>query len=512
MKMRVVAYARYSSNNQREESIDAQLRAIEEYAKQNNMLIIKTYIDRAMSGTKDDRPQFMQMIMDSKKKIFDAVIVHKLNRFSRNKYDAAKYKHKLQRNNVKLLSVLERLDDSPESTVMESLLMGMAEYESKNLAREVMKGSLENARTCRHNGGLPPLGYSVDPKTQLYLINEETAPIIRFIFESYINGRGYNDIVSELNKKGLKTSKGNKFTVSTVRDILKNEKYIGTYTYNKAEAKNVDGKRNSHRSKNEDQIIKIENGMPAIIDKKDFEEVKRIMDRNKKIHNTFNAKEVYLLSGLVQCGECGSKMNGNISYYKNNGEKLRYIMYRCTAKAGETKEHTKSIGRDILEEYILTEMERVIFSDTAINYLVKELSKFYNSKSKQMQDELKFTKNKLSKIEKDIENILLAVAEGNRHASLMDRLSKLEEEKESLVVQIEETKLSYSGTEPITASYLKKIFKEHKKILEQRDKELIKKFISLYVEKIMVFEDCVDVVFKLSPLLVQRSYGEPYHK
>lgn len=217
--------------------------------QKNNMLIIKTYIDREMSGTKDYRPQFMQMIMDSKKKIFDAVIVHKLNRFSRNKYDAAKYKHKLQRNNVKLLSVLERLDDSPESTVMESLLMGMAEYESKNLAREVMKGSLENARTCRHNGGLPPLGYSVDPKTQLYLINEETAQIIRFIFESYINGSGYNDIINELNKKGLKTAKGNKFTVSTVKDILKNEKYIGTYTYNKAEAKNVDGKRNSHKSK-----------------------------------------------------------------------------------------------------------------------------------------------------------------------------------------------------------------------------------------------------------------------
>ena len=122
------------------------------------------------------------------------------------------------------------------------------------------------------------------------------------------------------------------------------------------------------------------------------------------------------------------------------------------------------------------------------------------------------TKSKLAKIEKDIENILLAVAERNRHASLMDRLPKLEEEKESLVIQMEETKLSYPETEPITASYLKKIFKEHKDILEQRDKELIKKFISLYVEKVLVFEDYVDVVFKLSPLLVQRGHGEPYHK
>lgn len=157
-------------------------------------------------------------------------------------------------------------------------------------------------------------------------------------------------------------------------------------------------------------------------------------------------------------------------------------------------------------------MEKVIFSDQAINYLLKELSKFSNSKSKQMQDELKFIKNKLSKIEKDIENILLAVAEGNRYVSLMDRLSKLEEGKENLVIQMEETKLSYPETELITASYLKKVFKAHKDILEQRDKELIKKFISLYVEKVMVFEDYIDVVFKLSPLLVQRGHGEPYHK
>lgn len=226
--------------------------------------------------------------------------------------------------------------------------MGMAEYESKNLAREVMKGSLENARTCRHNGGLPPLGYSVDPKTQLYLINEETAPIIRFIFDSYINGNGYHYIVDKLNKKGLKTTKGNKFTVSTVRDILKNEKYIGTYTYNKAEAKNIDGKRNSHKCKNKDQIIKIEGGMPSIISKKDFEEVKSIMDRNKRILNTYNAKEIYLLSGLIECGECGAK---------------RYIMYRCTAKAGESKEHKKILeqrDKELIKKFISLYVEKVL--------------------------------------------------------------------------------------------------------------------------------------------------------
>lgn len=511
-KTKVVAYARYSSDNQREESIDAQLRAIQEYANANDMIIVKTYIDRAMSGKMDKRPEFLQMIMDSRKGVFDAVIVHKLNRFSRNKYDAAKYKHRLQKNNVMLLSVLERLDDSPESGIMESLLIGMAEYESQNLAREVMKGTLENARAAKHNGGLAPLGYSVDSKTQLYIINEDTAPIIRVIFKSYLDGNGYNNIKDELNSKGFKTTKGNEFTVSTIKDILKNEKYIGTYTYNKAIAKNIDGKRNSNKIKSEDEIVRIENAMPAIIDKKDFLEVQRIMNRNKEIHNTFNAKEVYLLSGLIECGECGCKMVGNISYYKKDGEKLRYVMYRCTGKDTSSKDHIKSIRRDIIEEYILTEMERVVFSKEAINHLVKELSKFSNVKQKQLEDELKFSKTKLTKLEKDIENIVLAVAEGNRHASLMDRLSKLESEKEALEISIEETKLKYPTDEPITEAYLKKIFKEHKKSLEQRDMQLIKKFIALYIEKVLVFNDYIEVVFKLSPLLVHRSHGEPYHK
>lgn len=189
-KIKAVAYARYSSDNQREESIDAQLRAIRKYAEENNIMIINTYVDRAMTARSDKRPQFQQMIMDSRKGIFDVVIVHKLNRFSRNKYDAAKYKQKLIKNNVSLISVVERLDDTPESGIMESLLIGMAQYESENLAREVMKGSLENAQTCRHNGGLPPLGYSVQEKTQLYIVNEETKLIIEFIYKSYLNGYG----------------------------------------------------------------------------------------------------------------------------------------------------------------------------------------------------------------------------------------------------------------------------------------------------------------------------------
>src|SRR5690554_3465860 len=159
--LKAAAYARYSSDNQREESIEAQLRAIREYCERNGIQLIKIYTDEARSATTDDRPDFLQMIQDSSMGLFSAVIVHKLDRFSRDRYDSAFYKRKLKKNGVRLISMLEPLDGSPESIILESVLEGMNEYYSKNLARETMKGMKEKALKCRHLGGKAPLGYDV---------------------------------------------------------------------------------------------------------------------------------------------------------------------------------------------------------------------------------------------------------------------------------------------------------------------------------------------------------------
>ena len=155
--MYLVAYARYSSDNQREESITAQLRAIHNWADNNGHTIIKEYIDEALSARTDKRPNFLKMIEDSKTENWNGVVVHKLDRFSRNRYNSAVYKKELKDNGKKLFSVLEKLDDSPESIIMEAMLEGLSEYYSANLAREVKKGLNENALDCKHNGGTPPL-------------------------------------------------------------------------------------------------------------------------------------------------------------------------------------------------------------------------------------------------------------------------------------------------------------------------------------------------------------------
>ena len=170
---KVALYARFSSDNQRSESIDAQIRAMEAYCKQHNYIIVETYVDEAKSATTDRRPAFQQMISDSSSRSFNILLVHKLDRFARNRYDSAVYKRELKKNGVTVHSVLENLDDSPESIMMEAVLEGMAEYYSQNLARETMKGLKENALQCKHTGGRPALGYDIDPVTKRLVINEE---------------------------------------------------------------------------------------------------------------------------------------------------------------------------------------------------------------------------------------------------------------------------------------------------------------------------------------------------
>ena len=216
-------YARFSSENQRDESIDAQLRAINQYCNQNDIVIVGEYVDRARSATTDDRPEFLRMIDESEDGLFNLVIVHKLDRFSRNRFDSSQYRRKLEKNGVKLISVLENLDDSPESIMMESVLEGMAEYYSKNLSREVRKGMTENALKCQTNGGIAPFGYKVNYETKRYEIDENEAPAVRFIFESIAKGQSYKSVMMELNRRGYKTHAGKDFGKNSIQYSHKRE-------------------------------------------------------------------------------------------------------------------------------------------------------------------------------------------------------------------------------------------------------------------------------------------------
>lgn len=129
-----VIYARYSSDSQTEQSIEGQLRVCEEYAQKNDILILDTYIDRAMTGTNDNRPDFQRMIKDSNRKEWTYVIVYKLDRFSRNKYEMAMHKKQLKDNGTKVISATEFIPDTPEGIIFESMLEGFKRSNGHNIS------------------------------------------------------------------------------------------------------------------------------------------------------------------------------------------------------------------------------------------------------------------------------------------------------------------------------------------------------------------------------------------
>lgn len=154
-----VIYARYSSHSQTEQSIEGQLRVCHEYARREGFTIVGEYIDRAISGRTDDRPDFQRMISDSRKRAFQYVIVYKLDRFARNRYDSAVYKHKLKQNGVKVVSAMENIGDNPESIILEAVLEASAEYYSLELAQKIKRGMRESALKGQFCGGGIPFGY-----------------------------------------------------------------------------------------------------------------------------------------------------------------------------------------------------------------------------------------------------------------------------------------------------------------------------------------------------------------
>ena len=180
--MTAVIYARYSSDNQREESIEGQIRECTAYAEKNDLTVVKHYIDRAISAKTDNRPEFQQMIKDSDKKLFDIVLVWKLDRFARNRYDSARYKTQLKKNSVKLVSATEIISEGPEGIILESVLEGYAEYYSADLSEKVIRGMTENALKGKFTGGAIPFGYTINADRH-FEIDPMTAPFVAETFQ-----------------------------------------------------------------------------------------------------------------------------------------------------------------------------------------------------------------------------------------------------------------------------------------------------------------------------------------
>ena len=302
-------YARFSSDNQREESIDAQLRAISEYCKKEQISILKVFKDEAFSARTDKRPAFQELFGLIKEQPADFLVVHKLDRFARSRADAAFYRSKLKEAGMKLVSVLERLDDSPESIIMEGILESMNEYYSANLSRETKKGLKENILNGKRNGGKVPYGYSL---IDHHLVPNKDADTVRRIFHLYSEGMGVTEIVKKTRSR-----------INNIRPLLMNEVYLG------------------HLISGENRC---ENAHEPIIEKETFYACQKRM-QDKRMNAANRAKVDYMLAGLITCGVCGKRMIGMSS-------KGKYYYYSCKT-AG-----CKIYRKDDLEERVIKELDK----------------------------------------------------------------------------------------------------------------------------------------------------------
>ena len=421
--MNVAIYARFSSHNQTEQSIEGQLKVCKEYAQRNSMNIIKIYKDEAKSGTSDNRPQFKQMIEDSKNKTFQGVLVYQLDRFARNRYDSATYKAKLKKNGVRVFSARENISDDASGILMESVLEGMAEYYSAELGQKVVRGMDINAENFFYNGGTVPLGLKlkdvpvpigVNGKMVIkkqYDIDEEKAQIIKKIFEMYIQDYTMADIIKYLNDRNIKTAYGKEFNKNSIRTIILNKKYVGIYSYKGKDTHNI---------------------IPQIIDDDTFYKAQEKLLKNKEAPARARAKTEYLLTTKLYCGECKEMMIG-VSGTSKTGKLHTY--YGCKGNI-KHKCKKRNLHKNQVEDIVINKA-RELLTDENINEIANAVYK--TACKKQDSTRLKSLQREILNLEKERENLFssLKVCDiDNVRKSIFEEISKMEEQKLKVQTQI----------------------------------------------------------------------------
>ncbi len=385
-----VIYARFSSHAQNEQSIEGQLAECRAFAERNNLRIVHEYIDRALTGTTDKRPDFLQMIEDSKRKGFQFVIVYQLDRFARNRYDSATYKAKLKKNGVRVLSAKENITDDASGILIEGVLESMAEYYSAELSQKIKRGIAISASKCKYFGGSVPLGYKVDEQKN-FVVNEETAPIVKQMFQMLANGYNYAQIARYMNERGIPTARGGKWNKNSFQSLFSNRRYLGKYIFHGEE---IDG------------------GMPRLIDDELFADVQRVLAKYAAAPSRGKAKVEYLLSDKMICGHCGNKMTG-ISSTSSNKKIHNY--YKCGGNnKGICKKRT--VRKQFIEDEVIaaivgdgTERNKYgVLTDEFIDLVAAET--YLLIQSEQNDTEIKRLENLVAANQKAINNLMQALS------------------------------------------------------------------------------------------------------
>lgn len=467
--MTAVVYARYSSHRQGEQSIEGQLAEAQRYADTHGLTVIHQYIDRAQSGKSDNREQFQLMLADASKHAFDALIVWKTDRIGRNKEEIALNKYHLRKNGVKIHYVAELIPDTPEGIILESVIEGMAAYYSEQLSQNIRRGQRQSAQKALSIGGNRPLGYKTDADKK-FVIDPKAAPVVQKIYELYAQGQTAAEIIVYLNEQGIRTTKGRPFTKNSLRTILKNKKYIGTYTF-------------------KDEVC-LENAIPAIVDVATFEKVQEMLKYNKRAPAHKWSKADYLLSDKLFCGKCGGTMVG-VSGTSKTGHVHNY--YYCSNQ--RRKQCTKKgVRKDWIEKAVLDQVIALLKDEALLDFIAEISYQYYLAQNTDSAYTASLHRG-LQEVETSIANLLRAIEAGIFNSATKQRMDELDIQKTELTTALAVSKLREDlGLKKEQILYFLQQFVK----MDYTDLECQKRLIKIFVNAIFVYDDKIVLTFNYS--------------
>ena len=446
---RAVIYARFSNGpRQTEQSIEGQVADCTSFANANNLSVVGIYADKHISGTSvEGRTEFLRMVSDAKKGMFDAVIVWKVDRFGRDRRDIAVYKHQLKAAGVSLYYAAESIPEGPEGILLESLMEGLAEYYSADLRQKVERGMKESLKKGQYPGKLP-IGYKKD-ENKRPVLDPDSAELVRKIFEMHCNGQSTTEICKNLAKKGVKMSEGG------IYRILNNNAYTG-----KLSMYGID--------------IEVEPIVSAEVFEKSSQSFKTT--RNKKGSTMVN----YLLSGKCRCGECGSNVIG-VSAHGKSGRVFAY--YQCKKKCFRAKNATK------FEDMILQKVISDILNDDMISQITNRIMEI---QEQDLADNsaLNSYKAKLDDIKKKKTNLIKAIENGLYSPEMNARMEELNALEEEFSLKLEQEKIE----KPLIPEAVIRSWLQSFRNGDILDEDFCKKLINTFVAEVVVFSDHAIVV------------------
>ncbi|HCM22819.1 MAG TPA: hypothetical protein DHW78_00630 [Ruminococcaceae bacterium] len=463
--MKAAAYARYSTENQTENSIAYQMDAIQKYCHDHEIAICAFFADEAKSGTNEDREGFQNMVAAANRKEFDAVVIYDITRGSRDVADWFNFRKDMLRLGIQVISATQHLGNimNPSDFLTELISVGLGQHAVLDTREKSIAGVAERAKHGVFLGGVAPLGYDI-VKGQ-YVINESEAEAVHTIFKMYGDGESYNEILDALH--GLRGKRGRPLGKNSISSILSNERYIGVYTWNKRKMKLM---RKWAGGKPNPNCVRIENAIPPIIDNDLWERVQNRLSNSRR-NATNKAKHEYLLTGLIECAGCGATYVGHCST-NAKGYGTRY--YVCGNKYRTRTCKAKNINADEIETFVVQHLKAYLL-DADFEEVAQTIADAVNHAAPDLSKERK----ELSEINRKIENGVQAVLSGMKFPELEEEVSRLrvrKSELEDIIVHKES-----NGGKKLDPAKVVELFRYS---TEHFDNEHLKEIINYHITKI----------------------------